>query len=85
MVSLGLVDEEGDLLELEVEEPILLVHGVASEVVAEDDVPVGTVGCVEELLQILGDLPKGRATCRPSFSRANFKSFSCFLISRMTA
>lgn len=56
-VSLGLVDEEGDLLELEVEEPILLVHGMASEVVAQDDVPVGTVGPVQELLQVLSDLP----------------------------
>lgn len=58
---------------------------MASEVVAQDDVPVGTVRSVQELLQILGNLTKGKATCRPSFSSANFKSVSCFLISRMTA
>ena len=42
-LSLCLVDVEGDLLELKVEEPVLLMHGVASEVVAEDDVPVQPV------------------------------------------
>jgi hypothetical protein len=41
--SLRLVDEEGDLLELEVEESILLVHGVAAKVIAQDDVPIGIV------------------------------------------
>lgn len=42
-LSLCLVDKEGDLLELEVEESVLLVHRMASEVVAQDDVPVQSV------------------------------------------
>lgn len=42
-LSLCLVDEEGDLLELEVEESVLLVHRMTSEVVAQDDVPVQSV------------------------------------------
>lgn len=39
-LSLGLVDKECYLLELEVKEPILLMHGMAPEVVTKDDVPV---------------------------------------------
>jgi hypothetical protein len=54
--SMCLVDEEGDLLELEVKEPIALVHGVTAEVVSEYDMPVGAVRSVQESLQVFGYL-----------------------------
>ena len=54
--SLGFVDEEGYLFELEVEESIFLVHCVTPEVVSQDYVPVLSVVLVQKLLEVFRDL-----------------------------
>lgn len=55
-LSLGLVDEEGDLFELEVKEPILFMHRVAPEVVPQNHVPIASETLVQKLLEVLCDL-----------------------------
>lgn len=85
MQSLRLVDEESNLLELEVHEPILLMHRVATKVVAQDDMPAGTEGLVQEFLQIFSHLSYVECTCSPSLSNASLAYVSCFLISLITA
>lgn len=54
--SLGLVDEEGDLLVIEVQEMIFLVGCVAAETIAHEHVPERTELAIQELLQVLCDL-----------------------------
>lgn len=49
-LSLRLVDEEGDLLEFKIKETIFLVHGMATKIVTQNDVPVRTISVVQELL-----------------------------------
>ena len=53
---MSFVDEEGDLFVLKVEESILLMHRVASKVVAQNHVPVQAVLFVKEFLEVFSHL-----------------------------
>merc|ERR1719382_304371 len=54
--SLRLVKHEGELVDAEVAEPLLLVHSVAAEVLPNGDVPVRLPFVVEVLLDLLRPL-----------------------------
>lgn len=56
VLSLGLVHEVGDLIDIEVQKSALLMDGVASEVLSEKYMPVWFEFLIHVLLQVFSHL-----------------------------
>ena len=53
---MGLVKQEGDFRVVKVHEPVLFMHCVTPEIIAQKHVPILSVVSVEVLFQVLCDL-----------------------------
>jgi hypothetical protein len=52
-LSLRLVNEEGNFLELEIKEAIALMRGMASKIIPKSHMPIGAKIGIQETFQVL--------------------------------